>query len=395
MKSQQIENPNYIQYIDELVRISIRGLNDLFIQEKEEFAEKKILQNNALIYEGTNTRYTLICLIGLHKAVNHDIEISITKKIDLNTILNKQIEKLHHYVSVGDIGLLIWATALISPEEIASLIPKINFNNILTSYSDAKLKTTMELSWLLTGILIASAFNEAFNKSVGSLPLELFKIIRNNYGGKGIFKHQSNESFIGKLRGNISTFADQVYPIYAFVLFSHKFENEEALLIAEQTALKLCELQGKNGEWMWHYNSDNGKVLSDYPVYSVHQDAMAPIALYAIQKATNKSYEKYIFKGLDWLSENILNFDMVSKEHNTIWRGIIPDNNYRKIRTFFSIRGFSTNNEFKNLKIWKECWSYHLGWLLYAYAGRVENSKNEFKNNDLKIYNFNKIQQLN
>ncbi len=99
-------------------------------------------------------------------------------------------------------------------------------------------------------------------------------------------------------------------------------KNEEALLIAEETANAVCELQGDNGEWMWHYNAKSGEVISKYPVYSVHQDAMAPIALYSIQSATSNNYEKYILKGLDWLSNNVLNINMVSEEHCAIWRAI-------------------------------------------------------------------------
>ncbi len=393
MSSQKIEKPEYKSFINELVEISIHGLNDMYIEDNLEFAEKKILNENILSVEGTNIRYTLINLIGLHKAENNDFNISLKSEIDLKSILRNQTNNLTKYESAGDIGLLLWATSLISPEEIHTILPKINFGNIFNMYKDVRIKMTMELSWLLIGILMASTFNETFKTSIGNLPGKLYKLIRNNYGGNGIFKHSSDDSFNGKLRSAIGNFADQVYPIYAFVLFSKLMKNEEALLIAEETAQKICELQGDDGEWMWHYSVKTGDVLSKYPIYSIHQSALAPIALYSIQMATGKNYEKYIFKGLDWLTKNSLNTDMVCKDHNSIWNSIGPYKTYRKVKSTLSHLGFNSNYEYKNLKVLRECWSYQFGWILYAFAGRLNQSKNisyEYSD-DLRILNLSNI----
>ncbi|MCW8848559.1 MAG: hypothetical protein OQJ81_01170, partial [Melioribacteraceae bacterium] len=363
----QSYNQNQKKLVDELVQLSINGLNDMFIESELEFAMKKKLHGEDLILEGRNIRYTFINLIGLYKAECNGFKINI----DLKKILINKIENANNLDGVGDIGLLLWATSLISHEDLPKILTQINFQNILTSYKDAESKLTMELSWLLIGLLMASTFSVTFKQSVGDLIDKIYQILRNNYGGKGIFKHLSTDSTHGKIRGNIASFADQVYPIYAFVLYSQQTGFEESLLIAEETAQKICQYQGENGEWMWHYNAKTGEVVSKYPVYSVHQDAMAPMALFAIQKATKNNYEKYIVKGLDWLINNPLNYNMISSENNAIWRAIEPDNTHRKIRSTLSNLGLNLNNEYKNLKVLKECWSYHLGWLLYAFAGRT------------------------
>jgi hypothetical protein len=168
--------------------------------------------------------------------------------------------------------------------------------------------------------------------------------------------------------------------------------NKEALLFAKECSLKICEHQGQNGEWMWHYCAKTGKVTSQYPFYSVHQDAMAPIALYAIQKATDINFEDNIFKGLEWLSKNTLHENMVSEEHNAIWRAIGPKGLYRKIRSLFTHVGININDEYKNLDVLKESWSYHLGWLLFAFAGRVYNSEPiENEEDNFKIYKLKKV----
>ena len=375
--------------IDNLVKLAVNGLNDMFIESELEFAAKKKLVGTEIVLEGRNIRYTLINLIGLYKAECNGYAINI----NLKEVVRAKIKNIDKLDGVGEIGLLLWALSLISPEDLPKMLTKINFQNILSNYKDAENKLTMELSWLLTGVLMASTFSNTFKNSIGNLPEILYKIIRNNYGGKGIFKHLSDDSINGKFRGNIASFADQVYPIYALVLYSQQIGNEEALLIAEETALQICKLQGSDGEWMWHYNSRTGKVLSKYPVYSVHQDAMAPIALYAIQRATKNNYEENIFKGLDWLTNNSLQFNMISNTDNAIWRAIEPDKTHRKIRSTLSHFGLNLTNEYKYLEVLKECWSYHLGWLLYAFAGKTENSVVELENkkDDTNIFYFKKV----
>lgn len=392
LNRQLAAEPKQISFLKKLIDISINGLNDLYIEDDLEFAEKKKLIHNKIIIEGKNTRYTLINLLGLFKAESHSLNISRQANIDLNKIIKTQINNVHKYTSAGDIGLLLWATSLISPEDIPSILTKVKFNSILKDYKDTRSKITMEISWLLTGTLIASTFSETFKKSIGNLPEKLYSILKNNYGGKGIFKHQCTSTLLGNLRGNISSFADQVYPIYALVLYSKMNNNKEALLFAKECSLKICEHQGKNGEWMWHYCAKTGKVTSQYPFYSVHQDAMAPIALYAIQKATGINFEDNIFKGLEWLTKNTLHADMISQEHNAIWRAIGPKGLYRKVRSLFTHVGININDEYKNLDVLKESWSYHLGWLLFAFAGRVYNSELiENKQDNFKIYNLKKV----
>jgi len=388
----QNSKQEYRRLLNSLVDISINGLKDMFLPDQLEFASMKRMVDNNIIIEGTNTRYTLISIIGLHKAESHNKTIGI----NLFKILANQISKVDKYNGIGDLGLLLWASALVSPGEIDKILTKINFNNILNLYKNQQNKLTMELSWFLTGVLMASTFNETFKNTIGDLPEKVFKLIRDNYGASGIFKHQVSTGFSGKFRSNIGSFADQVYPIYAFSLYAQIKKNYEALLIAKECAFKICEHQSTIGEWLWHYDSRNGKTISKYPIYSVHQDAMAPIALFAIQRATNINFDSYIYKGLDWLVENnSLNENMIDIKNNLIWSGIGPRDTERKIKSTLKHIGFRTKEEYSSLEIVKECWSYHLGWVLYAFAGRVEylnKKKTSFieQKDTLKLFNFSK-----
>jgi hypothetical protein len=398
MKSimKQPQNKEYIKkytkLLTGLLNLSVQGLQDMYLPEKFEFAMKKKMVNGKVVIEGENLRYSLINLLGLHKAESHDIPI----KINLKEIVQHQLNKVDTYNGVGEIGLLLWATSLISPEKIKLFLPKINFNNILATYNDAKLGNTMELSWLLTGLLLASTFDKNFKNSIGSLPVETYNRIRQNYGGQGVFRHEAKISINGKLRGKIGSFADQVYPIYAFSLYSQQMNNEEALMISKDCAQKMCEHQGEQGQWMWHYNAETGNVVSKFPVYSVHQDAMAPFTLFAVQKATGVNFEKYIYKGLDWLEKNNeLNANMIDWENNAVWRRIAQPNSKRKTKLLASLIGINLKDNYKELEVLYESWSYHLGWILFAFAGRVDTKEIKEKNEEflsksnLKIFNLN------
>ena len=177
--------------INELITIAINGLNDLFLPAEQEFSEKKILRENSIINEGTNRRYTLINLLGLYRAKSSGFNISTSNEINLKLIISWQIKDINKYQSAGDIGLLLWCTALIAPDLLPTLMNKIDLKGILNHYKDGRQKITMELSWLLIGIIYSSKYNRKFKESVGDLALRIYEIIKANYRGNGIFEHQN------------------------------------------------------------------------------------------------------------------------------------------------------------------------------------------------------------
>ncbi len=80
-------------------------------------------------------------------------------------------------------------------------------------------------------------------------------------------------------RAHVGSFADQVYPIQALARLHGSAADPEALAVANAVAKVICDAQGPAGQWWWHYDSRTGGVVEGYPVYTVHQHAMAPMAL--------------------------------------------------------------------------------------------------------------------
>ena len=95
----------------------------------------------------------------------------------------------------------------------------------------------------------------------------------------GLWAHVLPARSQPRWRAHVGSFADQVYPLQALARAARLTGSPDALDAANRTAARICSLQGAAGQWWWHYDSRNGQVVEPYPVYSVHQHAMAPMVL--------------------------------------------------------------------------------------------------------------------
>jgi hypothetical protein len=185
------------------------------------------------------------------------------------------------------------------------------------------------------------------------------------------------------LGARITSFASQVYPLLGLAsLYAYRGETPPPAL--RQTAEHLVEAQGPLGQWWWLYSPSTATVLEGYPVYSVHQDGMAFMGLVPVEKLGEGSYREALALGVDWLYErNELSLALVEEEPAFICRniqrvgsdadaafGISRSNFYRTVAR--SLRPGSVDDQIRaapgQLEPLRECRSYHLGWLLYAYA---------------------------
>ena len=177
---------------------------------------------------------------------------------------------------------------------------------------------------------------------------------------------------VGLLRGRIGSFADQVYPIYALSKFAQMYGATDALAGAKSCGDGICRVQGPMGQWWWHYDASTGRVAERYPVYSVHQEGMAPMALYALEEASGLDYGEAIQRGLRWISGNNELACDLREASGIVWRCIYHGSKHRVyLDRLLSLLGSGVNQSSPGGKrIRFECRPYELGWLLYALAGR-------------------------
>ena len=142
--------------------------------------------------------------------------------------------------------------------------------------------------------------------------------------------------------------------------------------MASACADGICRVQGPLGQWWWHYDSKTGEVVGKYPVYSVHQHGMGPMALFALGEAAQRDFTREIYLGLNWIyGANELQTDMQDFSARVIWRCIRPAKSSMYYAEALSLLRSGTNGRTpRGLSTLYECWPYELGWLLYAFASR-------------------------
>lgn len=347
--------------------LSIKGLGPMFDDQSQMFCYRLVRTEQGLKREGLSPRYTLMTLIGL----NRGQKFGLRHPFDSEAILAGLLKDRQWLDNIGDLGLLLWTCALLIPERYEEIYREFSAATAMELYRDAHEGRTMEMAWFLAGLAHGALAGQKTIPGLADLAGKIFEAVRKNQGQKGIFGHLAGGAGLtGTFRGRLGSFADQVYPIYAFSKYGRAFDREETLESAKSCADTICAAQGPLGQWWWHYDSRTGRVVGKYPVYSVHQDAMAPMALLALGESSGKDYSTWIFKGLRWLyGENELGFDLCDTSLNIVWRCIYLDKAATYFREAASLLGLKPQSSVPDgLKVRFEDRPYHFGWELYAFA---------------------------
>lgn len=357
--------------VDRLVSLAVRGLEPMLDQHRQLFCHKLKKNESGMVQEGLSHRYTMMTLLGLHRLR----QSGRTVPFDTERILETLLSDLDWVDNIGDLGVLLWLCSVVCPERMPEIESRLDIANALERYRGAKGGVTMELAWFLTGVCYWGLARPEKLAALKPIALETYSKLVKNQGDRGFFGHLARSgSLAGMIRGRIGSFADQVYPIYAFTQLFRAYKHAEAAKRALQCARGICEVQGPSGQWWWHYDSVGGQVANGYPVFSVHQHAMAPMTLFALGDVLGNDFGPWIYKGLRWInSNNELTFDMEDKSAGVIWRCIqhaqLSATHYLHIKLGRRLASIQ-RQEPQALEILFECRPYELGWLLYAFAGR-------------------------
>ncbi len=141
----------------------------------------------------------------------------------------------------------------------------------------------------------------------------------------------------------------------------------------------LLELRGPRAEWPWFYDARTGRVVDMYPVYSIHQDGMAPAFLHHAVAHGLPGAREAIMDGFRWiLGQNQLGRPMVVRQSGLINRAQIRREGMQHARRAIRsiVRAVSRRPgrlaDTGSVEVLPECWSYHLGWMLWSFAGRED-----------------------
>ncbi len=352
----------------DLCSLAAAGLPAMFDEARGLFCFRVRQAGGTLTREGISHRYTMMTLLGVHRQTECGAAVSI----DTESVFQCLTAKTDWIENIGDLGLLLWLAAEAFPHHLERLYGILDPAGALERYPGPQ--ETMHLAWFLAGcshVAIAAKGELPDNTDIA---MAAYRELVTNQGPSGGFGHQSREGTLkGWLRGRVGTFADQAYPIYALSRMAQAYDMDESLSRALRCADVICSAQGSLGQWWWHYDSEKGSVLGRYPVYSVHQHAMGPMALFALQDVSKRDYSEPIYRGLEWIEhKNELGCDMRDGEAKLVWRCIRPTppllTYTEDAAAFLGIRSWPIGQ--LNLAVLRECRPYESGWLLYAFAGR-------------------------
>lgn len=354
--------------IRDLTRLAADGLGGMFSEERQRFSFRAIRGAVGIRNKGISTRYTVISLLGLHRWE----ACGNRSPIDVRGAVDSLVDQPHGIEDIGDRGLLLWLCAMCSPDFLPRIWSAWGFPEAYPRHRGVREGRTMELSWFLSGLAHARLLPQwQMVRGLEELAERTSRHLFRNHHGRGIFRHSGWSSTAGILRGRFGSFADQVYPIHALSLYGRAFGSQMALDLALGCAIAIRNLQGPHGQWWWLYDAVTGRVVKRYPVYSVHQDGMAPMALSAVGNATGNNFRESIANGLRWIQgDNELGTTLVDPSRNVIWRCLKPGHRKAYLPDLWSfVKGAGNHErEDRDLRILYECRSYHLGWLLYALA---------------------------
>jgi hypothetical protein len=355
-------------HLGELTDVAISGLGRMLDPASRLFCHRVVRTPNGLVREGVSSRYSAIALLGLSRLE------ACGKKLpfEIGPILDALLQDTGWMDNIGELGLILWLLAELAPDRLSKFYESMNLEQALDMHPGIKEGRTMELAWFLTGLSAATLAEREELPGMTDLAAGTYRCLEQNLGESGIFGHQaSRATFGGMLRGRIGSFADQIYAIYAISRFVAAFEMDGPLSAARNCAEAICGAQGSLGQWWWHYDSSSGKVVRGYPVFSVHQDAMAPMALLSLGKIVGEDFTEFVTKGIRWVGgQNELGVDLRDQSAGVVWRGIHLTTKFHVYLDDFLglIRDRRDGGSQHRTAVIGECRPYELGWLLYAFA---------------------------
>jgi hypothetical protein len=356
-----------ISEVTQLLRsIAVDCLARMYRPSESLFAFRLKKTGSCEVLEGISRRYTAIALIGLDgqdKTIVSDV-LAKHNPVDICGRLIADCEKSRE---LGEVALTAWAAKVLRHKDAHKAVTVLKRMEPATGAYP-----TVEISWALMALVCNDA-EPVETEFAGTIADALMNSFRNQ---SALFPHSPAGRGLSSLRSHINCFADFVYPVQALSYYYKTTANRRAAEIACRSAEQMCKLQGQDGQWWWHYDVRTGQVVERYPVYSVHQDAMAPMALFALADACGGDYSHAIKKSLDWLTNPPeIAGSLIDTQRKIIWRKVArrePAKLVRKMQAVASslhpsMRVPAVDLIFPPVAIDYETRPYEMGWLLHTW----------------------------
>jgi hypothetical protein len=366
--------------VHDLVALAVRGLSASFIPHTGQFAQTvRAVRSSGgveLVQEGQSLRYAAIVALGLAQLTSVQ-QTAVLGGMTVADLLAVAVEQAATATDPGAVALTAWAGAEAGGEPVGSLLGRLD-----ARLAEGDALPTVDVAWMLTAAvasLKAPALTDVDRAHAQHIVGHTRERLLGAQGRTGLFPHALPATSLGRWRAHVGCFADQVYPIQALARLAGHTGDSAALAGANRAAGRICDLQGPAGQWWWHYDARLGSVVEGYPVYSVHQHAMAPMALHDLAEAGGDDHGESVRAGLSWLETHPEVLDeLISDRRAQVWRKVGRREPVKAARMLQAVatslrpgwRLPGLDSVLPPTRIDHECRPYELGWLLYAWGGR-------------------------
>jgi hypothetical protein len=334
----------------------------MFRPEHGLFAFTLRLEERGLALSDVSVRYSAITLIGLAADPHGPWRSRLP---DAREICARLVAWLPQVSSLGDAALIAWAARVSGADGRERAWTRVR--QLLDGNAA---QPTIEAAWALTAASLEDR-----------LPLDdvrqrlLTAVLAARNSDSKLFAHTVAAT---GARAHIACFADQVYPIQALAAFATRTGDAHAIEVADACARRICDAQGPDGQWWWHYDWRTGNVIEGYPVYAIHQDAMGPMALVALERAGGGDYSEAIGRGMGWLANapELQGCSLIDDRVRMVWRKVArrePGKTTRYVQGALAgvhprLRAPGLDALFPPGAIDFEDRPYHWGWFLHAWG---------------------------
>jgi hypothetical protein len=359
--------------LGELCRGSLEFLGTALSEDEGLFSFSARFQGGRVVNDFANplaVRYTVNTLLGLREAAR--VEPGAPLAADYALLLERFLQRQYNRIeSRADLGLLLVLLGAEGHEEIAADA----FRRVdAASRNETSKLNLQDLAWMLWG---ATELARTGNRGAEPVAHRLAAAIMDEFTDprSGLPRHT-----LARHRAHVVSFGSVVYFLRSLHEYGTAFGNGRALTLFAGGVERMLAVQGPLGEWPWMIAVADGRPLDFYPVFTVHQDSMAMLFLLpALDEVSSSVLDEAVRRSFSWnLGANQLGRPLVVRKPFGIYRSIErrdrAPRGRRYLRTLVAAGRPASAQLLPNdhVRINPEVRSYHLGWILFVWAGRAD-----------------------
>ncbi len=354
--------------LEPLVPVAVRGLSQMHDERTGLFSHKALLDPaGGIMNSGGNRLYTGACAVGLLSCPEGQVE-------PLRGQATQALETLVRASGERDAAVLataLWGCVLAGRDDADRLAEKV------VEVTDPARASSMHLGLALAGLAQWLRVDAA--PPVGDAARALAAELRRRFiPAAEVFDAVGKRGERNPALRLLTSFASQVYPVLALCELALATQTDPPPEV-KRVCDFLVQCQGSLGQWWWVYSTRRPTVIEGYPVYSVHQDAMALMALLPATRLRLGDYREPLTAGLRWVrGANELRESMVDEGAGLIYRAIQRRggdadgrsgwSRRQRLAAYLAAASGRRRPAPAEVERLAECRSYHLGWLLLAAA---------------------------